>query len=632
MTNNTQQNYTRIVEEAGALAKQLERGQAEAPISLLFDKLATENSKAELVAVLLPFSNRSLASTLSWLVGPLAAAPLLLVLESIGVVELAIGGSNWALQSGARHYQAFDSCEAWTVALRALAKEHSPQSRTGTPPPPISLQLPGAGGLQPVRLQVLAAASVLNQQPGLLARLCTSSHLGILAGDMHYILQDADRTALNMLAENLPALWSVMTVDELEEDTKPQATGWWAQFRSSQQHLVPKPVVLTTHIKAGLAALLTDLTDTTRQNLLMRQASRSLANAIALLTDQHDQRLRQATTRLEREQRSARAQEPDSASTGRLRQMVQEGRQMLQDHGPTLARLLGESARQQRGETGQFGAQLGQYLAGLSPDDLHQDGAHSQIKLTLDPRYLENLNAMVRNAMQQDCQALTVIAQGELDTLSLGLHKSMRSVDIELDLSSASLLSKEIWAPIGEQLELKINYKGTMPKRGILDRFKEGRQGAMGFMMMGSMAAMVFGGNLRDTVWFGPSIGIIFVGSMAYSIVSWKSDDAERIALELERVRESLQAELQRVLTDIRREITARIQDAAERQRKLWQRALDGQFEASQKHSQAELDMQKRAQQDRQRVAEKQRNELDGLRSGIARLKREAATLEQGGA
>jgi hypothetical protein len=35
-----------------------------------------------------------------------------------------------------------------------------------------------------------------------------------------------------------------MAVNELEEDPRPPITGWWAQYRSTQQNLVPRPAAL----------------------------------------------------------------------------------------------------------------------------------------------------------------------------------------------------------------------------------------------------------------------------------------------------------------------------------------------------------------------------------------------------
>jgi Skp family chaperone for outer membrane proteins len=622
ISSTSRQQYTRVVEEACALARTLERGQAEAPMTQLFEQLHAQETRSELVAILLPLTHRALRASLRWLTTSELASPLANIVMARGHVALALGGTSWVIEAGPRQYQALDNEAAFVTALEqvAAAEQTSPGST-------LSIQAPGAGGLQPLRLNLVASPQVLADNPALLARLCTTAHLGILTGDMHYPATEADQKVMNALADNMPALWSVMAVDELEEDPRPPASGWWAQFRTTQHHLVPKPVALTTHIKPALAPLLTDLADDNRSQLQLRVATRALLNAIDLLADQHEQRARQAQTRVEREQRAAKAQEPDAAAAGKLRQALQECRQLIQEHGPMLNKQLTEASRAQRGATGQLNGQLTQYLGNLSAEDLQQEPTHSQIKLTVDSRYLDNLLGMLSQGIQRDCQNLTGVVLDQLEALRAGIIKTCLAGNLTRELSPPALLSKELWGPLAEQIELKINYRGSMPKRGVLDRFKEGRQGAMGFMMMASMAAMVFGGNLRDTAWFGPSIGVIFLGSMVYSVISWKRDDQERMGQELDRVRDSLQGELQRLLSDIQRELLSRLQEAADGQRKFWLKALEQRLESTQQQNQAVQEAAKREQQDRQRTAEKQRTELDALRQGISRIKREADQL-----
>jgi hypothetical protein len=117
-SNSPKQQYTRVVDEACALARTLERGQAEAPMAQLFEQLQAQDSKSELIAVVLPLTPRALRAMLTWLTGPELVTSLSTAVEALGSVELALGGaSTWVIDAGPRQYQSFENEQAFAQAL-----------------------------------------------------------------------------------------------------------------------------------------------------------------------------------------------------------------------------------------------------------------------------------------------------------------------------------------------------------------------------------------------------------------------------------------------------------------------------------------------------------------------------------
>ena len=111
------------------------------------------------------------------------------------------------------------------------------------------------------------------------------------------------------------------------------------------------------------------------------------------------------------------------------------------------------------------------------------------------------------------------------------------------------------WAALKSHIEVPVDIKFEMNKRGILKRLSEGKQILSSTMMMLGIVGMIVGLQWRQNTKILYALPVIFIAGFIYSFYSWRNEDRETISKELERVKETITRDLSRGLTETERVI-----------------------------------------------------------------------------
>ena len=619
--------YRQVAREGSDLAVRLEQGQAEAALTDLFTDLARAPEDESFTAVLVGVTPEARTAALKWLYGPEYAVVSVSVVEKLGLIEVRLSERGFMLQHGGRGPQLFDHLDPFIDALSRSDELIHPRDSNWVEP--VRLGLSSGSGIRGVTLLVPEKPGLLLEHPALLSRLSTRANLLLVAAPLHHALGDTDRQALESLAASMDGLWPLLLVDELAEDISLPATGWWEKLSGPTLNLPPK--LLTTHVSASMAALLSEQKAEHRQGLFLTHQTRRLDGAAEALSAELDQRLRQMETRIHKEERKARTADSDSSTIQSQRGEWQKLRQDLQAELPALAKQFGERLRTS-GKTNGLEGLVERFLGNLTESDLHKEEGHRSIRLSVSDTFVRQLMEMLRKGLKQHFSAEAGALQQQLETLQSQLQNRAGALagGAAASFSPVNLNHSQIWRGMEDQLNMRLRYRGEMPKRGFFDRLREGRQGAMSFMMMIGMVGMIFGSTaLRQHPLVGLILFCVFIGSIIFSFITWKKDDAERIDKELEKLRDGVVSEIHRLTAELQRDMQSKITDQIEHIKRVWTEEVDSLAETYGKERQRQSEAERQQVRDRLRVLEQQKRELAMSQGGIRQLRQKAGQLLQ---
>lgn len=619
-----QDRYRQLVRSGGEVAEGLERGQADTPLSGHFEALESDLAAGRFQAVLIGLTPASRAAALAWFYGERYSVVSVNVIDQLGLVEIELSDREFVLEHGDGERESFDRLDAFLEALSDTGRIAHPRTRDWFEP--VRLRLPSETDLRGLTLLVPERPELAMDNPALLSRLVTRANLLIVAGPMQHVPAEATRTALAELGAGMDGFWPLLVVDELAEDLQVPEAGWWESIEPGIAR-VP-PTLVTTHVTASMPALLTDEQFPARTGLFLAQQTRRLRDGVGLLRDALDEKRRQFATRMRREERKGRQSDAESEDAGARRKQWQALRQEVNEGLPALGKELEEMSRRQHAGTGQLNATLEQFLDGLGDADLQREVGHNSIKLTVGERFIEELLRCARKGLREAFRQETSWLQDRLENDRISLENRIGSLAGEsVALPKARIPEDEIWQAAEEMLTVQLRYRGELPKRGFWARLREGRQGAMGFMMMIGIFAMAFGGNIRQNPLFGLLLLLIFVGTVIYTFIGWKKDDADRIAKELDRVRDGVSSELYRRLGEIQRDLNGRLNDVIENHRKQYLQKIDQLMESDLDRLQRQGESRKQGSRERLRQVEQQKRELETSGSLVRQLERDVEAL-----
>jgi Skp family chaperone for outer membrane proteins len=246
--------------------------------------------------------------------------------------------------------------------------------------------------------------------------------------------------------------------------------------------------------------------------------------------------------------------------------------------------------------------------------------------------FVRQLMEMLRKGLKQHFSAEVGALHQQLETLQSQLQNRAGALagGAATQLSPVNLNHSQIWRGMEDQLNMRLRYRGEMPKRGFFDRLREGRQGAMSFMMMIGMVGMIFGSTaLRQHPLVGLILFCVFIGSIIFSFITWKKDDAERIDKELEKLRDGVVNEIHRLTAELQRDMQSKVTDQIEHTKRVWTEELDSLAETYGKERQRQSEAERQQVRDRLRVLEQQKRELAMSQGGIRQLRQKAGQLLQ---
>lgn len=557
-----------------AVSDQLEQGQAETPLAEHFRQIENDIDSAPFSVVILGLTTEARTAALGWLYGNDFSVLSVNIVKQLGLVEISLRERGYTIERANGQRQEFDRIDPF---MEALKKSDVLRPLDGTDwLDPVRLEVNSPKGLQGLTVYMPESPAMILNNPGLLNRVVSHANLLVVAAPLHHQLTDAEQQAILEVSQNMDGFWPLLVVDELEDDTSLPSIGWWQKHNTPTVQISPQ--LLTTHVAANIPNMLLDVNDKTRQTLFLYLQAKRVIHATEAVSERCEQEQRQLQSRKTREQRRAKTGE-----TG-VKEGAAERHQwdaLKTAYTETLTRQ--DKHTQERGKkallpNAPMMTQLEQFITKLKVEDLDQESGHKAIKLTIKDRFLDELTGQVKSLLKQqlksDVEFISVAVEKQLNELEIQIKKlTGQPVSLPLD----NMDRRTIWEHIKEQLNVSVRYRGEMPRRGFMARLSDGRRAIMGISMM----AMVVGGIFK-AVWgvdFRAVImlvaPLIFFGAIIYSFLVWPKEDAERLAKELDKVRDGLSTELKRLLTELQREKQSKFTEHLDGEKKRITRKLD---------------------------------------------------------
>ncbi|MBB3168025.1 hypothetical protein [Simiduia aestuariiviva] len=591
----------------------IERGQANTPLGDLFEQLQRGASNKPLGITLLGLSEDARSAALKWLYGHNFAVFSLEVCQQIGLLEVHLKERGYSLEKSTGERQEFDSWDDFMAAIGAAELfEKSANAAASGAKGALKIGTEAPTGVRNLQVLMPENSAFVAESPALLTRLLTESNLLMVAAAPDYQLTEVDKQVIKHLQEDMVAFWPLLPVDELSEDLAIPEKGWWTQWHSI---ITLPPTLLTTHIDAAIPAHLAEVRDELRMAMQLALQVKRQVSATDALSDRYEQELKQLQSRKKREARKSsqdQSQAPDLTFWSQLRTEIN-------DECQAATRALQEASRKRELGSSTGNAQLKQHTDSLTIDDLEREDGYKTVKLTLGKQYQSELMRFLQHnskqALQQDLQSLQSALQAAADRLA---EKCAQQLGYKPVLAVPAPDEKSLWQDMVEMIGLELRYQGELPKRGFIDRLSEGRKGAMA-LMMSVMLLGYIGVDLRTSGWLGMVLVPVFIGTIIYTFISFKKDEAHRVDKELSRVREELLASSRRLSAEISRLKQTKLAEYTDALKKQWSLQLE----------QTAKDVSARTQAERDQIAHRARTRIGAIDTQLSEWQNYRLTVQR---
>lgn len=618
---NLQQQKTKMQElghKAVQLCEQLERGQANTPMSEHLRSVVAELDSAPFAVVLLGLTPDALKTALAWMFGEDFALIAVNNTSLPGLMEITIADKGYALHNPNQSYQLFEQIEPFMEALEATLRQDQAKGMA-----PLRMAVSTRRGARGLKIFVPENVQLLLDQPSLLNALIAESNLLMVAAPLRYTLSREDHQAVDELVRNMEAFWPLLTVDELHSDTGLPEIGWWEQHGGSE--LLP-PKLLTTHVQAKVSDLISNLEDYTRQRLFLQFHAGRLHHAINALAA-HQQ---QAVSRLEQKRQQASADVMQSpADKNDARQVWDQLRQLLEESSQSVRKNQEQAINRFSLASAPVWKDLQGRLESMSMQEIEQKQSHSKLLLNLREQVVEDFSRSVLKHSKALVKEQWLLWQEQARNMVLQANQQLQVLNSG-ELREAELPDRsDLYATLAERCNMTVNYRGEMPRRTFMGRLSDGRRVIMGMsmlvMVIGGMATAVWGIDLRATL--ASLAPLLFIGALIYTYLVWPKEDAERMEKELERIRDGIRGELKRLLGETQRVVQTLVNDMSESQRRRWQtqlKELQNQFEDQQfqqdKQRREQAKQQEQALEQQLKIAQQLERELRSIQDASTSL------------
>ena len=174
--------------------------------------------------------------------------------------------------------------------------------------------------------------------------------------------------------------------------------------------------------------------------------------------------------------------------------------------------------------------------------------------------------------------------------------------------------------------KVEINYKGELQLRGFWKRISEGRRSMYSVLMLIS----IFGGLLglkKSSIGVMIFMLVLFVGGILFSYISWSREDAQRLEKELDKIKDTLNNEIKRIVDNQQREVQNRINKYLSVVEQEVLDSLEEVIYTSQNEQRQSSEEKTQALRAKLNNVEKQKRELERLERDLTNLNNEKRTF-----
>lgn len=607
-----------LLQTAQSVCEQLEKGQAATPLMDRYTAQLAELENAPLTAVLLGMTPESLEQTLKWLYGDVFTESAVATREWPQFMEINItdGTPGFGLRREKQRH--FEEQEAFLDALRIEFGATRASINN-----PLALSLQNVKGVAGIKLLVPHSPEAVLESPDVLNAIIAQSNFVMVAAPLNYTLSREDHEAVETLTTNMCGFWPLLTVDELSEEVNLPEIGWWEQHTRSPLMMPPK--LVTRHVEAAIPEFLTQADHPDRQGLIGSLHAKRLSNSLNAIFARYQQQAGVLEQQVAKAGQQSRVNPRSDAREGdQLRQQIDD---WLVGTRKDLVALLQEinlpNSRLAQTAQGK--------IASLEFGDLEAETGHSMHKLTLGAPFVAGLRDTLLRQSKTELATAVERSNKHLASLSKQINEQLKAMGVTGLEQSEQLDVLTLQQELERRLELDISYRGEMPKRTFMTRLGESRRLIMGLsmtaMVLGGVAKAVLNIDLRASLMtIAP---VILIGGFIYTYFQWPKEDAEKLGKELDRIRDTLNSEVRRLINDIQRFAQQQITEAIDGTGRQVQKQVQ-QVITSHRDQQRQQEETKRAsEQQRAQQLEQELRHWQGVKRQLERLKADAAELDR---
>jgi hypothetical protein len=594
-----------IASNALAIARELEAGRAQAPFQEKLTSLSQPDATLSVrVGILAPTADVAHAILADFL-GPDYNVCKVVVPSRLGYSEVLLQERGFLLDAGDGAKE-FADVGTFIDAIKAT---HALETRTDVDLEPLRVKLKGPAHLNGLCLLIPQSLDALVRKPALLSTLADQADWIFLAGTTGTQLDQTTRQTIQLVLDNVTGLQNVIVADDIPPPATPEE--WWKGWR----------VTLSLGlVKQGSDAIRTRLSLLTapgselRQYLVESRLLRQLEMMLALMAEETQQAQRQITTRLNLAREGlggATAAPTDSRKT------AEQIRNRFTEELENLARANERDTKAALGPDGDINRRLLGGAQAITSDDIEQTTTDTAVKLTLASQVSHRLSELLSEIGQQRLAAA-------LQQLSEGLECSLR--DAEKSLETATGMRHKLAFALPDETELsmmlgqvtrpELRYRSEMPRATLGSRFNAARQGIMGLMILGTIAAGATaltgesggGSSIRTTI-AAFMLPLLVIGFL-WTYVSFRKKEQQTLEKEVEKLHDGVHAELRRLVQDLLREQHGVLSQALQKISRQVQQQVEGIFTQSEQQRARDADQQRKRGADQQRSLEQRLERL----------------------
>jgi len=594
----------------------VERGQGDGPLARHFTQLGEDMANGPFRLVVLGLDAEARGNALAVLCGQDMRVVRFHIPEEVGLVDVRFGERGYVLEGRGGERRQFDQLEPFLAAVEQadLVREND----SGAFVAPMSLQLPGGKGARALHLLVPESPGALVRNPRLLARLAAHSHLLIVAGSATAVLSEAEARAVRELSEAMSVI-QPLVLGEGRVDG-----GFWSDRQLLNSRDILTPVRL---VDESLPAFIADQQHPLRLSLgVTAHAGRLRAAALMVKSEINEDRS-QVEVRLRTLQRENKALEEGQRERD-LRGRMEALRTPAFDGLRRLSEASAEDLRRLGIAGGPIESTCSRVAMRIQTQDLYREPvASDKVRLGVSPEVLDGCWRAVYEELARACKAQAALLKEGCAALESQLSASLsqlRGASVVVRLPS--LDEDRVRHAVKEMLQSNFEAKAEMERRGFWRRMAHGRQLVFTLLMVVSLFGTTLNLDRQQVMRYVLPIFLVGVGM---TVFTFRREDRERVTRELERMREQLSLQFQRRAIEGLRELSDRVRRQLDEMKEQMQRQIEAVGRESEEQFANRTRDSLRDTQQRLRVQEQRRRDLDALLQRSADLERASTELER---
>ena len=483
---------------AHQVSMQLERGQAETPISSAFESLIQSGQDQPLHVSLLCFQLKSKETLWHWLVGQ--TTPQTVNHNQLMTVQLNLE----------------QTIEVPTPSIAGWAD----------------------GPWQNVQLTIADSLDQLRNDTRLYQQFSTRGHLFMFAATADHVLSDSEEIFLSDLAESFSVVWPIVVGAKTDAAADLQWTN--TLLRTRAQRL--EPFCLLPTDRDGGGAVLSDVSSPLRQGLLFERRAQALSGAVTNLADRHQRELNSVETRrklLGEPARGLSLRKPvvDEKALAVVRDQFSEQLVALEKQ----INLKSDRATQPLGLLTNLMRENSQ----LTIEDLDKEQSPSLLKLSVNGSHLATVNRTIEHALRQELTNDVATILSRLQQLTQQASNGIsQALGGPAYLSTTTLLESRIWRTVENLMAIGKESHIELARKGVFDMLTAGRQKVFILIMFVSLMGRMGLPNLFQSglmrTGFGLFMASVLISSMVNAVFVWRREKKSQSEKELSKIKETL--------------------------------------------------------------------------------------------